>query len=228
MFESHKSINLDKYTKDFFTGYCKEENHPFELEYYCKTHKQLCCAKCVIKIGNKKDAVHKNCNVCTIEDIKDEKIHKLNENIKKLEKLSQTLEEEIRNLKNIFEKITTKKEEIKLDIQKIFTKIRSELNEREDELLKKVDTIFDNTFIQENNIKDAEKLPNKVKLSMEKCKKINLQNDKLNSLINDCLNIEKDINTIDTIKEKINDYNDSNKLNIRFSSNHKDEINRTY
>jgi hypothetical protein len=61
---------------------------------------------------------------------------------------------------------------------------------------------------------------------MEKCKKINLQNDKLNSLINDCLNIEKDINTIDTIKEKINDYNDSNKLNIRFSSNHKDEINK--
>ena len=226
MFETHKPINLDKYTKDFFTGYCKEENHPFELEYYCKTHKQLCCAKCVIKIGNKKDAIHKNCNVCTIEDIKDEKINKLNENIKKLEKLSKTLEEEILNLKNIFEKITSKKEEIKLDIQKIFTKIRSQLNEREEQLLNDVDNIFDNNFIQENNIKDAEKLPNKVKLSMEKCKKINLENDKLNSLINDCLNIEKEINIIDTIKEKINDYNDTNKLNIRFSSNHKDEINK--
>ena len=109
MFESHKSINLEKYTKDLFTGYCKVENHPFELEYFCKTHKQLCCAKCVIKIGNKKDAIHKNCDVCTIEDIKDEKINKLKENIEKLEKLSQTLEEDINNLKNIVENINTKK-----------------------------------------------------------------------------------------------------------------------
>ena len=238
MFESHKSINLDKYTKDLFTGYCKEENHPFELEYFCKTHKQLCCAKCVIKIGNKKDAIHKNCDVCVIEDIKDEKINQLNENIKKLEQLSLNLKEEMDNLKNISEKIINKKEDIKLDIQKIFTKIRTELNEREDQLLEEVDELFDKNFIKEENLKEVEKLPNKIKSSLEKCKKINLENEKLNSLINDCLNIEKDINEqlneisrilkddinkqnyiINWIKEKINKKSLQFKLLFRMNEN---------
>ena len=218
MFEEHNSINIDKYNKDFFTGYCKEENHPFELEYFCKTHKQLCCAKCVIKIGNKKDAIHKNCDVCALEEIKDEKINKLNESIQKLEELSKNLNNEIKNLKIIFEKIKDKKEEIKIDIQKIFTRIKNELNSREDKLLDEVDKLFDKNFIKENNMKEFEKLPKKVIFSLEKCKKINLENVKLNSLINDCLNIENDIKTIDEIKDNINYYKNTDKLKIEFSS----------
>ena len=225
MFENHKSINIDKITKNFFTGYCKEENHPYELEYFCKTHKQLCCAKCVIKIGNKKDAIHKECNVCTIEEIKDEKINNLKENIKKLEELSKNLKDEIGNLKNIFDKVNNKKEDIKLEIQKIFTKIRNELNERENQLLAEVDQIFDKNFIKEEIIKEGEKLPNKVKTSLEKCRNINIEEIKLNALINDCLNIEKDINSIDNIKENINKYNEKNILDIGFISDKKDEIN---
>ena len=225
MFESHKSINKDKYTKDTFTGYCKVENHPYELEYFCKTHKQLCCAKCVIKIGNKNDAIHKDCSVCTLEDIKDEKINNLKENIKKLELLSETLNEEINNLKNIFDKIVNRKEEIKKDIQKLFTNIRNELNQREETLLNEVDVLFDNNYIKEDIIKDGEKLPNKIKHSLEKSKNINLEDNKLNWLINDCLIIEKDINTIDIIKENINKYNNSNKLDIGFTSDKKDDLN---
>ena len=179
MFVNHKSINIDKITKNFFTGYCKEENHPYELEYFCKTHKQLCCAKCVIKIGNKKDAIHKECNVCTIEEIKDEKINNLKENIKKLEELSKNLKDEIGNLKNIFDKVNNKKEDIKLEIQKIFTKIRNELNERENQLLAEVDQIFDKNFIKEEIIKEGEKLPNKVETSLEKCRNINIEEIKL-------------------------------------------------
>ena len=225
MFESHKSINIDKYTKDTFTGYCKVENHPYELEYFCKTHKQLCCAKCVIKIGNKNDAIHKDCSVCTLEDIKDEKINNLKENIKKLELLSETLNEEINNLKNIFDKIVNRKEEIKKDIQKLFTNIRNELNQREETLLNEVDVLFDNNYIKEDIIKDGEKLPNKIKHSLEKSKNINLEDNKLNWLINNCLIIEKDINTIDIIKENINKYNNSNKLDIGFTSDKKDDLN---
>ena len=225
MFENHKSINIDKITKNFFTGYCKEENHPYELEYFCKTHKQLCCAKCVIKIGNKKDAIHKECNVCTIEEIKDEKINNLKENIKKLEELSKNLKDEIGNLKNIFDKVNNKKEDIKLEIQNIFTKIRNELNDRENQLLDEVDQIFDKNFIKEEIIKEGEKLPNKVKTSLEKCRNINIEEIKLNALINDCLNIEKDINSIDNIKENINKYNEKNILDIGFISDKKDEIN---
>ena len=42
------------------------------------------------------------------------------------------------------------KEELKLNIQKIFTKIRSEINNREDQLLIEVDQKFENIFYKEN------------------------------------------------------------------------------
>ena len=225
MFETHKSINIDKINKDFFTGYCKEENHPFELEYFCKTHKQLCCAKCVIKIGNKKDAIHKDCNVCPIEEIKDEKINNLKENIKKLEELSKNLNKGVENLKKIFDNVIIKKEDIKLEIQKLFTKIRNELNGREEALLLEVDHLFEKNFIKDEIIKEGEKLPNKVKASLEKCRNINIEEVKLNSLINDCLNIEKDIKMIDNIKENINKYNEANILEVGFATDKKDEVN---
>ena len=225
MFEKHKSINIDKYTKDYFTGFCKEENHPYELEYFCKSHRRLCCAKCVVKIGNKKDAIHKDCDVCTIEDIKDEKINKLNENIKNLEELSKTLQDQINKLKNVFEKVNNKKEEIKIEIQKTFTKIRNELNNREELLLIEVEEIFDKYYIKEETIKEGEKLPNKVKNSLTKCKNINFENIQLNSLINDCINIENDINTIDKIKRSIIKYNNMNELDIQFISEKKEDYN---
>ena len=64
------------------------------------------------------------------------------------------------------------KEELKLNIQNIFTKIRNELNKREDELLFEVDKKFNDIFGNEDIIKESEKLPNKIKISLEKGKKI--------------------------------------------------------
>ena len=73
-----------------------------------------------------------------LEDIKNDKINKLNDNIIYLEELSKTLQESINKTKEIYEKIIENKEGLKLKIQKIFTKIRNELNKREDELLLEV------------------------------------------------------------------------------------------
>ena len=104
-----------------------------------------------------------------------------------MEKLSTLLEESINNLKNIFEKIKENKEEMKLKIQKIFTQLRNILNEREDQLLLEVDKKYDNMFFEEEFIKQNEKLPNKIKLSLEKS---NIEErdwedkKKLNALIN--------------------------------------------
>ena len=42
---------------------------------------------CICKIRKDEIGKHKDCNVCTIEEIKDEKINKLKENIKCLEEL---------------------------------------------------------------------------------------------------------------------------------------------
>ena len=62
---------------------------------------------------------------------------KVKGNIKCLEELSINLEKSINEIKEIFEKAGAKKNELKTKIQKIFTKIRNDLNEREDLLFKK-------------------------------------------------------------------------------------------
>ena len=66
-----------------------------------------------------------------------------------------------------------KKENIKLKIQHIFSKIRNQINKREDEILLKVNEKFDTLFFKEDMIKEYEKLPNKIELSLQKCKIIN-------------------------------------------------------
>ena len=56
-----------------------------------------------------------------MEDIKDIKKEKLNENIKILEDLSKNLDSSIAQLKKLFEEINDNKEKLKMKIQIIFT-----------------------------------------------------------------------------------------------------------
>ena len=118
------------------------------------------------------------------------------------------------------------KEEIKLKIQKSFTKLRNIINEREDELLLDVDKKFDEIFINEQNLKKSEKLPSIVEKLLEKGKKINehLINNNLIYYINDCINIENNINEIKRINETLKNSNIMN-LKINFIVE-EDEINK--
>ena len=219
LLQNHKVYTIDKINEeDISQEFCQQEKHNIELQYFCRNHNQLCCAKCITKIKNKENGLHKDCNVCTIEEIKDEKITKLNQNISNLEILSKNLEDSINKLKNIFQKINENKEEVKSKIQKIFTKIRTELNTREDELLNEVDEIFSKNFFGEEIIKQGEKLPNKIKKSLEKCKAIGNLNEenKIVSLINDCTNIENSIKEIDKINESINKFNNLKDVKVLF------------
>ena len=79
--ENHHSYNLDKDIKEVFIGICKEKSHFNEIEYFCKTHNQLCCVACISKIKGKGNGQHTDCDICFLEDIKDEKKNKLHENI---------------------------------------------------------------------------------------------------------------------------------------------------
>ena len=226
LFKLHHKYKLDKDDiKDIFTGFCKEENHLEILEFFCKTHNKLCCASCICKIKKNRKGQHHDCDVCIIEEIKDEKKNKLNDNIKYLDDLSKNLENSINDLKIIFKKFNENKEKLKLDVQNMFTRLRNIINKREDELLFKIDEQFDNLFFKEELIKEIQKLPNKIKISLENGKKIikDWNENKLNCLINDCLNLEnniQDINKIEKIVEKVN-LNNSSK--IEFSTN-EDEI----
>ena len=70
--------------QEIFTGLCQEQSHKNKLEYYCKNHNKLCCVACLCKIKGKGNGQHSDCKVCYIEEIKEEKMRKLNENIKYL------------------------------------------------------------------------------------------------------------------------------------------------
>ena len=227
MHENHHSYNLEKNIQEIFTGLCKEEKHKIELEFFCKTHSKLCCAACISKIKEKGYGQHADCNVCLIEEIKDEKKNKLNENIKKLEEISNKIENSINNLKQIFQKINEDKEKLKLDISKIFTKIRNTLNEREDELLLEIDNKYNNLFFTEKLINQSNKLPSEIKMSLEKGRKINgnwNDGNKLNKKIQDCLDIENNINNIHEINQKIEKCN-STSIKTKIIPENENELN---
>ena len=81
-FVNHQIYNFNKNLYEIFTGKCNELNHKLNLQYFCKNHNKLCCAACLSKIKGKGDGQHFDCTVCSIEEIKEEKKNKLNENIK--------------------------------------------------------------------------------------------------------------------------------------------------
>ena len=228
LFKNHHNYSINSDIKEIFTGFCKENGHSEKLKYFCKDHNILCCSSCLCKIKNKGDGQHSDCNVCIIEDIKEEKKSKLKENIITLENLSNTFNQSINELKIIFEKININKEKLKQKIQKVFTKIRTTINEREDKLLIEVDELFEKLFFKEEIIKESEKLPNKIKVCLEKCKKIENKwnnNDETNSFINDCINIENNINAINFINKHLKNINNTNNLEINFIPEEDNEIN---
>ena len=230
LLQNHYEYNLNKDDiNNIFTGFCEEENHLEKLEYFCKTHNKLCCASCIVKFKKKGKGQHTDCNICIIEDIKDEKKNKLKENIKYLEDLSHSFKHSINKLKIIYEKINKNKEEIKLSIQKIFTTIRNAINEREDELLLEVDNKFNNIYFNEDIIKKGENIPNKIKASLEKGKEIDKEwndDNMLNSYINNCINIENNIMDINEINEILNKTNNNSiNLEIKYNLDEK-EINK--
>ena len=224
LFENHHQYKLEgnKDINEIFTGYCKESNHFLELKYFCKTHNILCCSECITKFKGKEHGQHTDCDVCSINDIENEKKNKLDQNIKCLEKLSLNLKESIKELQTIFKNIEENKEEIKLNIQKVFTKLRNCINDREDELLIYLNNKFDELYYKGNIIEESEKFPKKIEISLEKGKLINnnWKNNNLKSLINDCLNIENNINEINKINQNIEKTKRNNrKMNFIYIAN---------
>ena len=108
LFYNHNIYNLNG-VDDLFTEFCKEKNHINKLEYFCKTHNQLCCGLCIAKLNKRGEGQHKDCVICYIDEIKDEKKNKLKENIKILEDLENKFNESMESLKQTFQKMEKKK-----------------------------------------------------------------------------------------------------------------------
>ena len=94
--KDHHIFSINEEIEETFTGFCKEENHNIKLEFFCKNHNILCCALCICKMKEKGYGIHKDCETYVIENIKEDKKSKLEENIKKLEELSGEYNERIK------------------------------------------------------------------------------------------------------------------------------------
>ena len=226
LFQNHSLFKLEQDLKDMFTGFCQKLNHNQILEFYCKTHNELCCASCICALKGKGKGQHSSCEICFLEDIKENKKNNLKNNINILEELSIKLDESINNLKKAYNKINERKEKIKIKFMEIFTKLRNALNQREDEILSEIDNEFKNKFFEEDLVKNAERLPKKIQIALDKGKKIDEEwnnKNKLNFLINDCIKIEKNIEDIKIINENIEKFQNSDeKINIKYEEKNYD------
>ena len=234
LFKNHNKINLDKNkdVSEIFTGFCKEKNHFDKLDYYCKNHNKLCCAGCISKLKIKDKGQHSDCEICSLEDIKESKEKLLKENILNLEKLSKDVDKLINEMKVLFEKVNKDKEELKLNIQKIFTRIRNAINDREDEILLKVNELFDIIYIKENEMNEIDKYPNKIKdllkqskNEIEKWNNNNKNYNVLGSFLNSCINIEKSLLSINNTDKSLKQCKNGLSTMIKFSPSEENEIN---
>jgi hypothetical protein len=125
---------------------------------------------------------------------------------------------ELKELKELFQIIEKDKENLKFEVQKIFTNIRNTINEREDKLIEEIDNIYKVKYFDEDIIKNWEKLPKQIKLSLEKGKLIDKEwdNNNLYSYINDCINIENNIKKINVISENSNKFKNNKNIKIEF------------
>lgn len=229
LFKYHKEYSLDKDINLIFNGYCKEKNHLDILEYYCKTHNKLCCSACIAKIKRNDKGQHTDCEVYVIEDIKDSKKGILQKNIKYLEDLSKNIQTSIKELKVLFGKINESKEALKVKVQETFTKIRTQINEREDELLLEVDQLYEETYVSDNVIRDLDNLPNRIKSSLDKGQIISKdweKENKLNSLIHGCINIEDNLDYINKVYQIMKKSKNEMKTNIKFFPEEKIDISK--
>ena len=223
LFEHHHLYNLDKNIKDIFTGFCKEKKHNKELNYFCKNHNILCCAVCLCKIEDNGYGLHKNCDVCTLNEIDKEKRDKLKQNIKLLEDININIEKSIGEIKMMIDNCNKSKEKLIISVQEAFTKLRNNLNKREDELLLEIDKKYKDIISDEKMEKQSEKLPKKIKELIEKGKLIEKEwnNNSLNSIINDCISIENNIKSIKNLSDNLNKYKEmeNNQLFFKLDDN---------
>ena len=228
--ENNQNINYLNNKESNETNYdiCYEQNHQQKLEYFCRTHNKLCCRACATKIKGLGNGQHYDCNICFVKDIKEESKNKLKQNLIYLENNISLFDSIVDSLRRAYEEISGKKEKLKIRIQKLFTKIRNDINKREDKLLFQVEEIFEKYFFKKNLKKNIDNIINQINISFTKGKIVlnNFNNNDINliSLINDYIIIEDCINNMNLIKENLKNYEKNKIMKIDLRLN-EEEIN---
>ena len=113
----------------------------------------------------------------------------------------------MKELEELYKTIQGSKEQLKINIQKIFCEIKVAIDKRQDEILLDIENKFKESYFDEDLIIKSKKLPKKIKSALEKGKNIEEKwnnEDELCFAINNSLSIEKDNDIINEIYEKIN------------------------
>ena len=116
------------------------------------------------------------------------------------------------------EEVEENKDKIKDEIKNIFEKIRTEINNRENILTSETDKYFDKNYFNEGIVKKRDQ----IKSLLENVESIDDEwedDDKLNEIINNCINIENNMKDINIIKAKMEKYiKNDNKFNVQFNN----------
>ena len=145
------------------------------------------------------------------------------ENVQYLEKILKTFEDSIKELEELYKTIQGNKEQLKINVQKIFCEIKVAIDKRQDEILLDIENKFKESYFDEDLTIKSKKLPKKIKNTLEKGKSIEEKwnnKDELCFAINNSLSIEKDNDIINEIYEKINKCKE---LNIEIFFNPKED-----
>ena len=73
LFQSHYLYKINKDMDLMFPGFCKVENHLNKLDYFCKTHNQLCCVACICMIKDNNNGQHRDCNFVVLKRLRKKK-----------------------------------------------------------------------------------------------------------------------------------------------------------
>ena len=221
LFPNHQNIELNKKSTEIFIELCPEKNHTL-LNYYCATHNILCCAACLSIVTDQNFGKHAYCDIYRLNETVDYKKKCFDEKIKTMKYFSENIESQIFELKKLYEKINEDKNKLIEKIQKIFTRLRNCLNEREDKILSEVDEIFNSCYFNKTVVEESENFPNKIKKYLEigDIQENEWENENnFKRLINNCIKIEKNIDDINDMNECINKYNQQKDLKIYFTPN---------
>ena len=200
LLSNHNPINLDKNINEILYLTCKEKNHfNQQLIFYCNEHKKLCCIYC----KDNMTGIHSKCNISYLDDIKRKKEEEYQNIIMNLKSNVQKYDDIIQN---ISKKSNTKKEEIQISIQKLFTQIKNEINNREDALLSEIENKFKQFY--EEPIKNDNNIIKEINSNINK--KFNPNILDINFFINE---IEKLNEKNNNIKNFIKEYEEGKKYN---------------
>jgi hypothetical protein len=141
----------------------------------------------------------------------------LRENIQTLENLSGSIKTSIDQLEELVESISEDRKKLISTIQNTFTKIRNIINEREDELILEVETLFTDKFISDDYFRKIKNLPSRIKHALSQVESIEEKwNDNKLSALHEYLDIENSIADIESLGKNIEKCRKNNNFKLKF------------